>query len=1444
MRLNSWFFNLRRFKKIFTGILWTLIALYLLLVILLHLSPVQGYLGKQVSSVLSEKLGTEVSIGRVDLGFFNRIIIDKLHILDQQGDSLLDASRVAAKIDFSSFSEGRIVVGSAQLFGLKANLYKQDAHTDPNFKFVLDSLASRDTTKHTPLDLQINSLIIRNGAIKYNQRDVVRQDGIFSPSHLDINKLSAHIILNRLTDDNIDLNIKKLSFAEKSGLKLTSLTTHLIADKQKAQLTNFELNMPGTTIILKDAWANYQYQGDSIDTNSIQFGGSVYQSRITPSDIACLVPELRQFKSSIYADINVSGTGNSLSIPSLRMRAGDGSLNIDANGSVSKKENSYDWQAHIENLNMRADGIKFISENFGQRFDIPVEVIRLGNIHYQGKIDGSGQKITSSGNLDTSAGGATIDFTLNGKQLTAQVETDGLELGRILDDDTFGNVATKIHVQGTRDNLHAKGNISQLTYNNYTYNDIDVDAAYIKGKVDGHVAIDDPNLSITVDGQYNTKAKQYTLTANLRHMTPSTIMKLKSPDPTYQLTDIYVEASNEGTDQYFLFTSPFADINIQGEYDYATLAQSITNLVGSKLPTLPGLPPVNRSANNNFDIHAIISDTQILSSLFDIPLTTEMPIAIDGNIEDAQHSIDMTVSMPRFTYDEKLYRDGYVRLTTPNDTLKADISVKRLVDEDKGPTYHLMASAAGNRLDTRLAYKQDASDLPIEGQLHATSSFYKNTEGQSTARVNINPSELMLGETKWEIQPSSIVYSKNNLSVDHFMVSHGAQHIIVNGAATPSANDSLLVDLKDVDVAYILNLVNFHSVEFSGSASGQAKVSSLFNGLDAKADIDVEDFRFENGRMGVLHAHVDYDNDKGRIDIDAVADDGPEHQTVINGNVSPKENTIDLGIIAQGTSIEFLHNFCGSFMDNIEAWCDGRVSLIGKLNDINLVGGVTAHGKVRITPLEVDYTFRDLQVKAIPDEIIFLNDSIFDRDGHYGILSGSVYHQHLTKISYDLNIDAHNLLCFDTHTFGDDTFYGTVYADGNCNIKGKSGETVISMEATPCAGTEFVYNAASPEAIGTQDFIEWNDVTTQNETSGESASSSRPVVVEDIPSDLYMNFLINANPNLTLKLLMDTETGDYIALNGNGVIRANYFNKGSFDMFGNYLVDGGIYKLTIQNIIRKDFDFLEGGTITFGGDAYQAALNLQARHIINSVPLSDLNIGRSFSSNNTRVDCMMNITGTPLEPKVDFSLDMPSVSTDVKQMIYSVINSEEEMNQQVIYLLAVGRFMMQENNSQSESGNQQSGTSLAMQSLLSGTLSQQINSVLSGLIDNNNWNFGANISTGDEGFNNAEYEGILSGRMLNNRLIFNGQFGYRDNANATTSFIGDFDLRYNLTPNGNFAVRVYNQTNDRYFTRNSLNTQGLGFILKKDFSSLKDLFGIKSKKKKKKKEKEEKENEE
>ena len=134
------------------------------------------------------------------------------------------------------------------------------------------------------------------------------------------------------------------------------------------------------------------------------------------------------------------------------------------------------------------------------------------------------------------------------------------------------------------------------------------------------------------------------------------------------------------------------------------------------------------------------------------------------------------------------------------------------------------------------------------------------------------------------------------------------------------------------------------------------------------------------------------------------------------------------------------------------------------------------------------------------------------------------------------------------------------------------------------------------------------------------------------------------------------------------MIRASYYNKGAFQLFGNYNVDYGQYNLTIQNIIKKQFIFQPGSTIAFGGDPFNAALNLKANYIINSVPLGDLGMGKSFTSNNTKVNCLLNIEGTPGAPTVSFGLDLPTLSPDAQQMIRSILNSEQELNQQVLYL--------------------------------------------------------------------------------------------------------------------------------------------------------------------------------
>lgn len=1457
------------FKRIINITIWTLIGLYTAIIILLHIPSIQTYIGGCVADALCDKFGTKVKVGRVDLGFINRLILDDSYMQDKNGEQMLRVSRISVKINLLALANGQIEITSAQFFGLLANLYKATPEAKPNFQFVVDALASKDSTKQkTPLDLQINSLIIRNGEISYRVLSRPSRPGKFSADDINARNISAHIIINRITDDSLNVKVKRIAFDERCGFKLKSLSLSAIACRTKTKIENFKLELPATLIQIPSLQASYRMKNGQIEMPTLQFAGSIKAPYISPSDLAVFVPTLTRLNMRPALDIQFNGTGSSLTVKKISINTTDGSLQLVANGGVKNYPANPSWYTNIDQLKAGQQAISNIYAVATGK-NAPNIIERLGNVQITGYAGGDKKNIASEGKLNTSPGNLTLAFDKRGDKITAHMETVRFDIGSLVNDNKLGHISANLNVHGSsKDNFAAQGRVYDFDYNGYKYRSLNLNATYRNKRLEGKANIDDPNVQLTAIGTFvNNGAKpNLQLKANIAHFEPNTLrltdkwqqtafaaniacdikgsdinnadgsielhdFAMRGPETEYNINNVSVKTGYNNGNHFLDVDSDFGTININGHFSYNTIVRSVLNMVAAKLPTIPGLTHKPQREFNDFTINASLNSTEWMNRLLGIPLEIHRPLNISGEIDDKNEKINLWCDVPSFTFNGNRFSDAFVNVESPSDTLKADIRIKKLADRGKYMALHLNAGASDNHLNTSLSFSNNERH-PLKGIINSSTVFAKDEEGVSTAYIDVLPSRATIGDTTWHVAPSSIIYSKNKLQVNSFSVSHDNQMLAINGTATKSENDSLLVTLNDIDVSYVLNLVNFHSVDFLGMASGEARIAGAFSEKPLlSADVIVKDFKFETGRMGTLYANVGYNHEEGNIEINAVAKDEDNRWTDINGYVSPKHNYIDLAIDAHRTRAEFMESFCGSFMDNVNADINGNVNVVGPLNNINLVGKAVVDGSVRLSALNTTYWMRGDSVTFVPDEIKFKGDTLYDRNGNIGIMTGSIYHKHLTNLSYALKVKAKNLLAYDTHSFGDNTFYGTAYVTGDCDIKGKSGEVVIDIDAVPEKNSILVYNAADQSSIGSTDFITWKDNNVEETDSTDTEHNNKV----DISTNIRLNFLINCNPNATLKLIMDEKTGDYITLNGDGVLRASYFNKGSFDIYGNYIVDHGVYKLTIQNIIKKDFTFQKGGSISFGGDPYNAALNLKALYVLNSVSLADLNIGRSFSNNNVRVNCLMNITGNPNSPKVDFDLDMPNMSNDIKQMVYSLLNAEEEKNQQVLYLLAVGRFMAQNNNNNATGETPQySQTSLAMQSFLSGTISQQLNSVLSNVINSSNWNFGANISTGTEGFNNAEYEGMLSGSLLNNRLLFNGQFGYRDNANATTSFIGDFDLKYLLFPNGNLAINVYNKTNDRYFTRNSLNTQGLGVIMKKDFTRISDLFFWRKKEKTKK----------
>ena len=1465
---------MKTLKHIVNWTVWSLIALYVLVLGATRLPFCQDIIGNAIANAIGERLGTYVSVGRVNIGLLNRVIIDDVSILDQQNKRMLNISRLSASIDLLPLSDGKIRISSAQLFGAHARFYQRDSLSKPNFQFVLDSLASKDTTSHTPLDLRINSFIIRHSSVNFDRQDIKTTPGLFNPKHLHVSDISAHIQLKALTDDSLNLQIKRLGFQEHSGLTVDRLAFRVNADKQQTRLRDFLLEMPSSRLQIDSIDAHYQWNEKGLVESSLVYGGVINNSFITPSDLRCFQNSLKNFQRQISLTTRFNGTHRHIDIPRLEIASQAGDINIVANGFVDGfQDKTPAWRLNLNQFLLSETIIDFLHKNIEA---LPDELTRIGSLKLSGQFSGEHNgAMFARGTIATGIGNADINLhKFSNNQYEGTITTPELKLNQLLNNDSFGKLAANLSLKGVlradgKPDVTINGQVSQFDYNGYAFSHIDLDGRYSPLGYNGLLQIDDPNVKAALEGEFLNGARgqknQLKVSGTVDYIVPQALglssqwgnavfacdleadiaatnlkdavgslcisqfsMTEEDQEQPYQLKNLLLTSDFQEGRRELSLISDFAKAELQGDFELTTLPQSFINMIGSKLPTLPGLPKLSDNVHNNFLVRLQVFKTDWLQRLLKVDLDILQTAIINMRVNDNNHTFNLDSHLPAFTYNGSVYSNGELHLSSPTDTLLCDVNVAKGTGSSR-LYLGLQAKAIDNNLDTRLSWTDGHATNRMSGELNSITTLYRNLAGKPEAHIRVQPSHIILNDTTWNVEPSDILYSEDNLLVDHFNVHNQQQHITIDGCASKNPHDSLTVDLNEVEVAYILDLVKFDAVEFSGKATGKAIVRSLFDELDAHATLDVHNFKFERGRMGTLHALVFWNNEKKQIDINAQANDGPGIFTDIYGFVSPEFNSIALNIDAHQTYVDFMHNFTNSFLSSITGHADGSLLLAGSLDNMNLTGELAVEGEATVTALNTTYQMHRDTVIFIPDEIELRGLPLTDRYGHSATLRGGIHHKHLTDLTFDLFLDADNLLAYDFKDFGESNFYGIVFATGDVSIKGRPGEVTIDINVTPQDNTVFVYNASSPDAIANQDFIKWGSGSAGANSRFSDADEEEP----DIPTDIYINFLINCTPASTLRLLMDANTNDYINLNGDGTIRATFYNKGSFNMFGTFTVDHGTYGVTIQNIIKKNFTFNPGGTIVFGGDPYLANLNLQAQHTVSGVSLSDLSIGNSFASNTIRVNCLMNITGQPEQPQVDFDLEMPTVNADEQQMIRSVINGQQEMNQQVLYLLAVGRFYNRGQNNATST--QQDQTSLAMQSLLSGTLSAQINTLLNTVIKNDNWNFGANISTGNEGWHNAEYEGLISGRMLNNRLLLNGQFGYRDNATrATKSFIGDFDIQYLLLPNGNLSVKMYNMTNDRYFTKSSLNTQGLGLIMKKDFNGLPDLFSTKKKKKKKK----------
>ena len=1464
----------RRFKYFFRIFIWGLLGIHIGLLVFLNLSVVQEKLSSIASKELGNLLQTEVSIGHVDVGLLNRIILEDVLMEDRQGQEMLKVARLSARYEVLPLLEGRFSISSVQLFGFTFHLNRENPDALPNYQFVLDALAPKDTLKkETNLDLRINSVLIRRGKIKYDVLSEPETPGKFNASHIDMENLAATISLKALKKDSLNAAIKRLNFTEQSGFALKNFLFKVEANNKLLKISDFLFEFQRSSLSMDSMIVRY----DSLNSLALLSDDLCYDGRIkasvSPSDFSVFLPALQGITSPVDFTLSFKGKGNDLECPEIVLE-NKNQIKLNAKTVLSDlnagKKMYVDGQ--VSDLNITSQGVNsWMSALTGK---VPPLLSRLEFLRFKGGIRGCLNQLKINGSVHSAVGLLKADLVMstddmNNQSYSGALSCPSMKLGKLFGNEKkFGLADFNIELKGFNyignyPESYIKGVISSLEYSDYRYENIQLDGIYKDGGFNGRLALDDENAQIQIDGSFNMvqKVPAYNLMAEVRNFRPNKLnLSDKYIDSSISLTlnadftgnslnnmngkisldsllldapedngafmeNLTITAGMVNGEKEVRLQSPFLNVNINGNFSYQTIPTSVLNIAQRYIPSLLSLKRNMPQTHNNFKFDVQVENTDLFRKLLYIPLDIHMPARLHGYFNDDDKKLLVKGSFPNLTYNGTRYESATLFCENLAEELNCQARVSTLMGSGAMLNLALDANASQDKMKTVINWGNN-TDVTYGGQIAAVTRFFK-TEGKKPllqADIDVLPTKIILNDSVWNIRSSHIAIDSGRVFVDNFLVERPNQFLCIDGRIAEKETDSCLVNLKNIDVKYVLDIVRFDDVEFSGHATGLVNLKSVLKDFSMNTHLNVHHFAVNSGLMGEADITGVWDKELGGIRLDAQIEEENLSATHVTGYVSPKLKGLDLNIEADSTNIALLTPYLEGIFSDLNGRVTGDVRLYGPFKALDFEGKVSAAIDAKVDVLNTYLQVKNDSITLSSGDFAFNNVRIYDREGNDGLVNGHLWHKHLKNLTYLFDIQGNNLLMYNTNDPGDMLFYGKVYGKGNVVLQGGNNSMSINASLTTGRNTTFTYvTGLTTEATNNQ-FITFVDKTPKRISDNVKTDFYHFTDAQDKeeddgpPMDLYINMMIDATPDATMRVIMDPIAGDDITARGNGNFKVTYYNKGDFTMYGTYHIDNGMYKLSMQEVIRKDFALNSGSTVTFAGDPYLANLDVQAVHTVNSVSLSDLSPDASLNQSTVKVNCLMNLTGSLANPDIKFDLDLPMVSEEDRELVRSATSTEEQMNTQIIYLLGIGKFYTY------DYANNQGQSSNATSSLAFNTLSGQLNNMLSQWMDNENWNLGANLSTGEKGWTDVEAEAILSGRLLNNRLLINGNFGYRENVLANTNFVGDFEVVWLLTRNGDFRIRAYNQTNDRYFTKSTLTTQGVGFMYKKDFNKWDDLF--------------------
>ena len=1332
-----------------------------------------------------------------------------------------------------------------------------------------------------------DSIAVENNHIAYNDNAYSKiKPGSIDYAHIGLDKLNIHVSGLGYNGRIYTGNIHDLSVKESSGFYVKQLRggisysdSAIVLKKVFLETGKNQLNIEANILVIpgkKATEKNYQITA-ALNSPALHLDEAIY-----------FQPELAKNKyfiplqkKSIQVSTVMNGTMDRLHIPQLIIK--EAGNKISASADIL---NLPDTKNMVINLQLK----EFSSSREGILSYLPKGTIPDSILHYipetlsvKGLYKGSMDNMYMDLVLHSSTGNATIKGTLQhpSSSMNASydlaVTTSDIDLKELLQDTMMGKLTASAKFKGKGFDLPTavadfNVHVDSAFFRGYTYNKVDVKGKLDKKTITADLNSGDPNIdiegnvfvSLNEGGAFrtNTEIKSINLQA-LGFSSDSVILKstitadfplidnTKGIEGNILMMDTYVylkgipisidtmqlDAKHSADSQSIRFGSPFANISLEGRYTLSTLNPAIKTIVENYFSTTGTGTAFTTQVNAELlaDIH--LPDSMI--SL--IPGVKSMaPFHIKGNFDTKNNDLTLFTSFP------KIKLNG-IDIDTVN---------MAFVSQEGAVKYNELRYALSMGLLTSSSYELKQTTLQggikkgiIDGLLRLDDEKAKPrylvpfvyTNDPVRPGISIGDS-LMINKKFWTVSENNIIYlNPKKLASSHLTLSNNGTRLELKAADINEDGLPLTLNIKEFNIKDIAELVIADTALASGMVNGDASISS-FEPFHFTSHISIDSLNILKAKLGRLKLDVEQ-KDLSTLDINTSLVSN-KNDLSLKGKYMTNSGQMDLVLDIQKFDLSNAGPILEEFVGNLRGEMKGNLTIRGTTKAPEVRGQLTADSLQAIyamtgTNIRIPHTTLTFDEEGIQFEELNLLDSA----GHRGKISGRIGTRDYKDINFDLAINMSNFEIIGRKKFPQQDIYGPTNADVNLKLSGDLTTANIegSVKVKPKSNFTYVYRPENNDQPG-EGLVEFfNPLAPQNSTEKKRISKST------LGFQLLTNMYVNLTPETTVEIMLDELSGDHLQLNGNADLNLIMRPGGDIALTGAYLLEGGIYELSLAGLIRKKFNIEKGSTINWNGDPLKGIMNITALYKTKTSAgqlVNDIEHVPGIDKQKLNFEVYIILKNELLKPEIDFRLDMEERERDafdgiIYNRIKQVNSIPAELNKQVMGLLAFNQFIAENPfNSFASSGGDFETQAFNTAGEL---LTQELTDMVGRYVKDVNIDFGLerekDYTSGKE-IDRTDFNVGISKSLADNRLnVFVGSTfaleGANQDASALEGLAGDVTLEYLLTRDGKYRLKGYRLTENDLTFQGSVVRTGVSFVVVLEFNRFKNAFRNLKKPKKK-----------